>query len=132
MAVSGHKSLSSLAIYERVSEKEKLAMGKALSLALNPNEEENVIPLNIEDNADAQNTTENLPGPSNKSPRLRTPTLPVESDETGVFSLSPYLNDLLDENVTATGLNIAPVRGNAPSFNHCKIGHITINVQINK
>ena len=37
MAVSGHKSLSSLAIYERVSDREKMAMGHAMADALSEN-----------------------------------------------------------------------------------------------
>ena len=66
MAVSGHKSLQSLAIYEKVNENEKLMMGMCLNYSLlKPQEVLNII--------GSQEKQKELPAPQEKMPSLPVP-----------------------------------------------------------
>lgn len=49
MAVTGHKSVSSLAVYQRVSDSEKVAMGQAIGRSINRPEHRSLVPLNPDD-----------------------------------------------------------------------------------
>ena len=49
MSVSGHKSVQSLAIYQKTKEKEKIKMGKALFQSMTRNEDKIDINKNIKE-----------------------------------------------------------------------------------
>ena len=143
MSVTGHKSSVSLEIYQKVNTEEKIQMGFSLAesmtkestpkatrkrpvsstLSIAPKEKENV----------------------NDQPKAKLPLLELAEEDTSEFDFSPDdLISLVEEcernanvpstqNVTNNVLMNKQVlsernKPQIPSFNNCKIGHITINI----
>ena len=137
MSVTGHKSVSSLAVYQRVSDAEKLNMGKSLSSALA--EASTSVPLP---------SRPRTPSPSNSqvvkvSESAAAPTSPVQAPTVGLpgegaFSLSHMDNDplMLDQDIVCTnvGNSVGQLQtstnlcGSVLQFNNCTIQNITVNI----
>ena len=116
MSVSGHKSVDSLAIYERVQEDEKMMMGMCLSFSLLQPEEAIMLQNSIEVQPETQQRTPSpllaLPGPpqmslqneipqENKLVQLETALAPitpnVQQDQDPNFDLMSLLAEVEDE-----------------------------------
>ena len=63
MAVTGHKSVSSLSVYQRVSDEEKMAMGKAIGNSVERNDVA-VVPVNSIDEPELDTMMQNMDIPS--------------------------------------------------------------------
>ena len=161
MAVSGHKSVESLAIYEKVHEDEKLMMGLCLTYSLlNPTqnaiqEKKQQVPI---ENSKALVPVETAIAP------YQPPSPSKEQEDTPNFDLMQLINDMIDEvpddelvlaatqcekamiphyetenknELTTSNLiaNTSVMKRNAPlsTFLNCKIGSIgTLNIHIHK
>ena len=115
MAVTGHKSCSSLAVYQRVNDEEKLQMGNTLSKFVSNNNVPSNLPLLTK-----ETTNEILNVPSNL------PLLTKETNNEDLFSalnLEDFDSFIGDDvsNVVQKPLHERPV------FANCYIGNITIN-----
>ena len=135
MSVTGHKSSASLEIYQKVNNKEKLQMGQTLAESLTDQ---------ISKKRKASSTTTRSDQPPAKMPLVE---IPNEHDPDFNFSVEDILSiveqcekaseDYAISNVNNNNNNqfsvisnvLQPRRPNIPSFNNCKIGNITINIQ---
>ena len=159
MAVSGHKSVESLAIYQRVHEDEKLMMGLCLNYCL----------LQVHSVTPPQNMPALLPVPIQPAKAIENPPKPQPSetavvpyiqqsnDEDANFDLLELLSNTIDEvndedlvlaatqceeammpsttKVISNTSNTAVMKKSTPSttFGNCKFGNITnLNIHIHK
>ena len=156
MVVSGHKSVQSLAIYQKTKQKEKVKMGKALFQSMTRKEEDIDVNQNVKEiQAPPQNQAIMLPPrpevaemPSHnmaiRSENVMIPIFPLENKENAARALVPFeanfdeddLSDMdilnaicgVNENTTTTVSNTSNVLTNMPRamFANCQIGSINI------
>ncbi len=153
--VTGHKSVSSLAVYQRVSDEEKMQMGKSLSETTlgmekpstsssspesKPEDKVKVVDISAQEIDDIENLLTSAPvdlvvAPSQS--QLSQPKSPVRATLQPVdFNLSPYLRDLeMDPNFELQSSStqvmiqhVSPRPPRQPVFAGCTIHNLTINV----
>ena len=88
MSVSGHKSMQSLAIYQKTKDKKKIQMGKALFQSMTRNEDE----------IDVTPNKKELPAPCKNQAIMPAPQKKQTTTETAIAPYTPLQNK---ENVTA-------------------------------
>ena len=116
MAVTGHKSVQSLTVYQRVNDHEKVQMGQALSENLVPTETNQVVPYS---------------GPALSTPSM-TSNVPLQDISNQLAGINPdeLFNDF---EMPSTGNQLQSARNNPsqnPVFHNCSvtwINSITIN-----
>ena len=140
MAVTGHKSVQSLTVYQRTGDAEKIAMGHAMAQSISNSNDVMALP---------STATLALPAPP-VSKRNDDPTLP----ETGQIALpsSSSMTENMPISAELDGINISGIFSdfNAPSnsihneissvqsrqilpnFTSCSIGTINFNININR
>ena len=104
MSVTGHKSVSSLAVYQRVSEKEKMSMGDALSKCLTKNSSV------ISTNGSQENHYPDLD--------LDIFTRPMDLEE---------FDSYLGKQPSSSNTNSNDISQIKPLFHNCVISNLTIN-----
>ena len=114
MAVTGHKSVSSLAVYQRLSDDEKIAMGETLAKSLDPTTKSVVyVPNSATNNTYASHVS---------------PSTSTTGNEIDISSLAP-MN--LEEFDSFLGPNSRILHRNphqqVPLFANCVISNLTIN-----
>ena len=140
VSVTGHKSSSSLEIYRKVNSDEKLAMGQSLAGSL------------VEDKIDTQRkhsypsaTVTSNENSENEEPQAKLPLLEIPDESDPNFNFSPdEILQIVQECEKASEEFVVSNANNSnnnqlttqdqntpkfPSFNNCRIGNITINIQ---
>ena len=154
MSITGHKSLNSLSIYQKVSTDEKLAMGYAMSVYIQSDKLQNPMqktvlneaPINVlavQQNPDEnQQIQENPPQPMNQLQVYESED-PFQDAEIPDFDLGVIMDTIEKETSLSqmhmTGMTtsimqqhqITKQSPSVPIFNNCKIGNITININKN-
>lgn len=113
MSVTGHKSVSSLAVYQRVSQEEKLEMGKTLNVVLGTTSHNR--PSSTATTAPAK--LAHCPA----SPPASPPSSQLSGSRDINFQLSPFFKDL---NISLR--NSMSIQ--QPAFYGCKIKNLTVNI----
>jgi hypothetical protein len=130
MAVTGHKSVSSVSVYQRVSDREKLQMGMALKSGISPTAAQ---PLAIMP-SDAPLSLQPALPPSSLQPALppssMEPAVPLSSLEHSQLSGTDLDNLFCDFNSLHSTTSTNNSNVSFPYFNNCKIG--SLNITINK
>ena len=143
MSITGHKSSSSLEIYQKVNASEKLDMGQSLagSLTKTPNQCKRKSTSTVSSNNQETNK-ENIELPK------KIVSIPDETDPDFNFNAEDILqiveqcersnqeytvsnvnSNNSNNNLTMTSNVIQERSPNVPSFSYCKIGNITFNIQ---
>ena len=149
MSVSGHKSVQSLAVYQKTKEKQKINLGKTLFQSMMRSEDEIDVRKNKEIAPPAKLQAIEAP-PSvlvAQSESASTPIMAIENEETSASTLVPFdanfdedgVSDMdllsaicgVSENVTTTVSNTSTsnVLTSFPKamFANCQIGSINVN-----
>jgi hypothetical protein len=122
-AVSGHKSVSSLAVYQRVDTDEKVRMGQAIAASLVDKPPLLALPLSSVNLA--------LPAPPQMAPVL---TAEQAANNMAGVEIDQLLGDfeglssLPLQSITNTVSNRS-MSAQMPVFHNCRIGNININIQ---
>ena len=144
MSITRHKSSSLLEIYQKVNTEEKIQMGQSLAGALTkdvPNKTRKRPVTSTITNSDEN--SENIEPPTKKTALVM---IPDEQDKDFNFTaedilqiveqcenstqMAPVTNvNNNNNNLTITSNVVQERSPNFPSFNRCKIGNITINIQ---
>lgn len=138
MAITGHKSVSSLAIYQQVNDQEKMNMGDTLTKFVDRSSSSAVpLPVAHVNNIIATASKSPNPGIISHSNSSIVPSLPVSSSATTTIAPSPYADFLstmrLEDFDVFVNENSHVVRKNPihlqqfPTFSNCVISHLTIN-----
>lgn len=148
MAITGHRSVTSLSLYEKVSTEEKLNMGRAMNnLLLNENKEMPVIesPEHAE-KLSAENSMELVPVQPQQPPQVLD-EFPADDDDQDIMK---WLSENI-ENIEKQVSETTEIKSNAtttttttiskqekltqksgglvfPSFQNCKIGQINFHI----
>ena len=152
MAVSGHKSIQSLAVYQKTKEKQKLQMGKALLQSMTRSEDE--IDVNKRQQIESVPKAKaqppplpQVPDPNVMAAQSETAIIPVQQKDNATAEIilfeANFEGDISDmdllsaicrvqENINSatTVTNTSNVVTTTPRamFANCKIGAITINI----
>ena len=139
MSITGHKSSTSLEIYQKVNASEKIEMGQSLAGSLT-----NLTTRKRKVTSTASSVTdENIEPPPAKQvvsiPNEKDPGFDfnaedilqiVEQCEKSNQELVPNMNNNNNNNQFTMTSNVIQERSpNVPSFSYCKIGNITFNIQ---
>ena len=144
MNITGHKSSSSLEIYQKVNTEEKIQIGQSLAGVLIKDVPNKTCKRPVTSTVrNSDENSENIEPPTEKTALV---TIPDEQDEDFNFTaedilqiveqcenstqMAPVTNVNNNNNNLTMISNVVQERSpNIPSFNHCKIGSITINIQ---
>lgn len=123
MSVTGHKSVSSLAIYQRTSDEAKLQMGQMINASMRGNSK--ALPLQTQITS-GQTLAQSLPLPAS----IQTLTLSLSSSHVNVTQMTEFRNHI-------AGINLSDLFSNfdtlsqvpyMPVLNGCYIGSINISI----
>ncbi|KAJ8311024.1 hypothetical protein KUTeg_011425 [Tegillarca granosa] len=141
MSLTGHRSVSSLAIYHRVSDDERVQMGQAITSAIRgPNK----MPA-----LSSSSSSTSLGLELSNLPVIQTNETGAASDgyqkgkeleELNDFNLDELINEFQDENAVQENINTVNMssveyvqsQSNVPMFSGCKIGNINITFNVQK